>query len=186
MKLKSLLSLFVAILMAFSTAAVSFAEEVPDTASQFGDVLYADEGIVVFYGNPDDNEELAEEIENQYARSALQYDGVWVDAHTSTVRTISIDATSSNPLTYFNIKQEADSPVTRSRVTVQRPNNDGICYTSSWDGRSTYQTEDMVISTSTRWNQPFFKTYPWKTGTLKLTWTVETGNSGARINMWAW
>lgn len=49
MKLKSFVSLLVAIIMAFSTSAVSFAEEVSDTSSKFGDVLYADgceEGVL--------------------------------------------------------------------------------------------------------------------------------------------
>lgn len=185
MKLKAFFSLFIAILMIFSTMSVAFAAEAPDTTSEFGDVLYSGDGITVFYGNPADNEELAEEIETQYTRS-LQYDNVWVDAYTSGTRYAYITASSSNPITYFNIKQESNSAVPYSRVTVTRPTGDGTCYYSNWDGYSTYQTSDMVISTSTLWNQPFFEEYEWTTGTLKLTWNVETGSSGARMCLWAW
>lgn len=188
MKSKALFSLFVAILMVFSTASIAFAAEVPDTTSDFGSVLYSGDGITVFYGNPADNEELAGEIEAQYATTAsvLQYDNAWVDAYTSKTAYAYITASTSKPITYFNIKQESNSAVPVSRITVQRPNNDGYCYVSTWDGRSTYQTDDMVISTSTLWNQGFLNKYAWKSGTLKLTWNVETGSSGARICLWAW
>jgi len=185
MKFKAFVSLFIAILMIFSTMSVAFAAESPDTVTEFGDVLYSGEGITVFYGNPSENEELAEEIENQYARS-LQYDYAWVDAYDSGTYYAYITASTSNPITYFNIKQESNSAVPYSRVTVTRPTNDGRCYYSVWDGRSEYQTEDMVISTSTLWNQGFLSAYKWTTGTLTLRWDVEAGSSGARMCLWAW
>lgn len=129
MKLKAILSVFVAILMTFSTASVVFAAEVFDTSSQFGDILYSNEGITVFYGNPADNEELAKKIENQYTRS-LMYDYIWVDAYTTATRYAYITASSSNPITYFTVRQESDSEVTRSRVRVTRPGDDGTCSVS--------------------------------------------------------
>lgn len=186
MKLKALFSLCIAIMMIFSTMSVAFAAESSESTTKFGDVLYSDEGVTVFYGNPADNKELAEEIEAQYAARSLQYDNAWVDAYKSKTVYVEITATSSNPLTYFNIKQEPNSSVPVSRITVRRPTNDGNCYIGTWDGRSTYQTDDMVISTSTLWNQPFFEEYAWTSGTLQLIWTVETGSSGARMCLWAW
>lgn len=187
MKRKTFLSLFISVIMILSTTSVAFAADTPDSKLEFGDVICSENGITVFYGNPADNEELAKEIEEQYAARSLQYDNSWVNANTSTTRYLYITASASNPITYFNIKQESTSAVPRSRVTVQRPNNDGICYTSSWNGRSTYQTSDLVISSSTLANEPFgLNKYTWKSGTLKLTWTVETGSSGARMCLWAW
>lgn len=186
MKLKTFISLIISVIMIFSTASIAFAADSSHSNLEFGDVICSEDGITVFYGNPADNEELAKKIEEQHVARSLQYDNSWVDANTSTTRYLYITASSSNPITYFNIKQESTSAVPRSRVTVQRPNNDGICYTASWNGRSTYQTEDLIISSSTLWDQPFFEKYTWKSGTLKLTWTVETGNSGARMCLWAW
>lgn len=106
-----MLSLVLAVVMIFSMSTVAFAAEAEstDNVAEFGDILYSDDGVTVFYGNPNENIELAEQVEAQ-ARS-LQYDYAWVDANTYTTRYISIPASTANPLTYYTIKQEADSLV---------------------------------------------------------------------------
>lgn len=180
-------SLVLTATMLTSTSSVAFAADVDLThdANEFGDVLYSSNGITVFYGNPSENEELARQIESQATRS-LQYDNVWVDAYTSTTGYAYINATSSNPLTYYTVRQEASSPVESSWVTIMRPTNDGYCFMASWDGLTTVESADNIISTSTLWNSAFNKKYSWTTGTLTLTWSVTTGSSGARMNLWAW
>lgn len=181
-----MLGLVMAVAMITSFTSVAYAEETEktNTVTQFGDVLYADNGITVFYGNPSENEELAEQIEAQAARS-LQYDNIWVNAHTTTSRSAYITATTSNPLTYYTVRQEANSPVEYSWVTVKRPTNDGYCFMVNWEGKTTVESADNIISTSTLWNA-FNKKYKWTTGTLTLDWSVTTGDSGARMNLWAW
>ena len=189
MKFKNIkvqISLLLAVIMLFSMSTVAFAAENTDNESHFGDILYSDNGITVFYGNPNENEELAEEVEAQSARS-LQYDNIWVDANTTATRYAYIDATASNPLTYYTVRQEATSPVTRSRIIITRPNNDDTCFFEDWDGLSTYEKADQIISTSVLCKEPGnMKKYAWTSGTLTLKWMVTTGNSGARMNLWAW
>lgn len=182
-----MLSLVMAVAMLTSVNTVAFAmdAEPTDNVAEFGDILYSDNGITVFYGNPSENEELAEQIEAQ-ATSSLQYDNIWVNAYTTTTRYAYINATTSNPLTYYTVRQEANSPVESSWVTVKRPTNDGYCFMVSWDGKTTVESADNIISTSTLWNSAFNKKYAWTTGTLTLTWAVTTGSSGARMNLWAW
>lgn len=182
-----MLSLVLAGAMLASVNTVAFAADIEPNKNvmEFGDILYADNGITVFYGNPNEDEELAERIETQAARS-LQYDNIWVDAHTTRSRTAYIYATSSNPLTYYTVRQEANSPVESSWVTIERPTNDGFCFMVSWDGRTTVESADNIISTSTLYNSAFNKKYAWTTGALTLNWSVTTGDSGARMNLWAW
>lgn len=182
-----LISLVLAVVMLFSMSIVAFATETKSTddVAEFGDILYSDDGITVFYGNPSENEELAEQIEAEASRS-LQYNNIWVDANTSTTRTMSIQATTSNPLTYFTVKQEAESPVISSRVVVKRPTGDGECLVAYWNERADAESNDNVISTSTLWDQWPFDKYEWTTGYLTATWYVTTGDSGARLCMWAW
>ena len=183
---KAKLSLLLAVIMLFSLNTVAFAAETSDSSSEFGDILYADNGITVFYGNPEENKELAEEIEEKATRS-LQYDNIWVDAHTSVVRYAYITASSSNPITYFTVRQEATSPVEYSQVVVTRPNNDGICYGATWSGLKNNKVSDLVISTSVLWDEPFGgNVYTHTSGTLTLKWNITTGDSGARMNLWAW
>lgn len=188
MKIKNFkkLSLVLAVIMLFSTSTLAFAAEPSENDLQFGDILYSGDGITVFYGNPNENYELAEQVEEQAARS-LQHDYIWVDANTSATRYAYIDASPNNPITYFTVRQEASSAVERSRVLVTRPNDDGTCYFSDWDGLKNKEVADLVISTSVLWNEPFGNDrYTWTSGTLTLKWTVTTGNSGARMNLWAW
>lgn len=186
MKPKSLIALLVAVIMTFASVSVAFAADTSNSSANFGDVLYADEGITVFYGNPTENEELAKEVEAQYSRS-LQYSYIWVDANKSATRYCYITASSSNPITYFTIRQESNSSVPRSRILVTRPQNNGTCYYSVWDGAATKEVSDLVISTNVLWNEPFgFNKYTWTSGTLTLRWDVQTGSSGARMCLWAW
>lgn len=180
-----MLSLVLAVVMIFSMSTVAFAAEAEstDNVAEFGDILYSDDGVTVFYGNPNENIELAEQVEAQ-ARS-LQYDYAWVDANTYTTRYISIPASTANPLTYYTIKQEADSLVLVSDISVQRPMNDGYCLTLNWDETTYMAAEDCTISSSTMWGE-WNPAYAWTEGTLDITWTVQTGSSGARLCVWAW
>ena len=186
MKTPKIVSILLTTMLLLSANTAVYAVEEDDSTLKFGDVLYSGNGITVFYGNPNGNEELVAKIEAQAARS-LQYDNIWVNANTSTTRYASIDATSSNPITYFTIKQESNSTVPYSRVVVNRPNNDGVCYHGNWDNTTNKEVSDIVISTSVLWDEPFgMNKYAWTDGTLSLMWDVETGDSGARMNLWAW
>lgn len=129
---------------------------------------------------------LIKDFETQSSRS-LQYDNIWVDANTSATRYAYIEATPSTPLTYFTIRQEATEEVDISRIFLTRPQNDGYCYIGAWDGRTTVEISDGVISTSILYNEWFGRDkYAWTSGTLTLEWIVTTGDSGARLNLWAW
>lgn len=57
-----MLSLVLAVVMIFSMSTVAFAAEAEstDNVAEFGDILYSDDGVTVFYGNPNENIELAE------------------------------------------------------------------------------------------------------------------------------
>ena len=69
-------SFILAVVMLFtSLSTVAFAAEVNDESAKFGDILYVDEGVTVFYGNPHENEESAQsaKIIEQNATRALQH-----------------------------------------------------------------------------------------------------------------
>lgn len=171
-------ALFSAAMMLFASSSVAFASEA-DAQHEFGDVLYSDNGITVFYGNPYENEEAAEAAEAKATRS-LKYTQQWVDANTSSDKRIIISASSSNPLTYYTIKQETTSPLRRSYVYVYRP--DGSVGFIWQMNSGNQEIKDRVIGTRVLPN----KAYAWTSGYLQLRWDVETGSSGARMNLWAW
>lgn len=170
--LLTLLSLF-----ALSSLCVSAAEDT--TKPEFGDILYSENGITVFYGNPYENKEEAKKVEEQAVRGPA-YNTIWVDAHTKKNESISISASSSYPLTYYTVGQVTTSPLLRSYVYVYRPDGSvGFIWKMSSEtqeigGRkigSKVLPDDAVT---------------WTSGRLKLRWDVETGDSGARMNFWAW
>lgn len=176
---KKRISLLLAVIIAFSMVNIAFAAEDEISSKQFGDILYSDNGITVFYGNPHENEEAAKAVETQAVRS-LQYDQIWIDANTSADETISIPASSSNSITYYTIRQETTSALQSSHVFVFRPDGStGFIWEMS---NNTQEIADRVVGTTTLPNN----TYTWTSGSLKLRWKVETGNSGARMNLWAW
>ena len=176
---KTRLSCLLAIMIVFSMNTIAFASENETPSKQFGDVLYVDDGITVFYGNPHENEEAAKAVESQSARS-LQHNQVWIDANTSADRTISIPASSSSPITYYTIRQETTAPLESSHVYVFRP--DGSTGFVWQMNNTTHEIKDRVVGTKVLPN----KAYAWTSGSLKLRWKVETGNSGARMNLWVW
>lgn len=178
---KMRLSVLLAAVMIFAFNSVAFAAE-PETVSKekkFGDVLYSDDGVVVFYGNPNDNEVVAEEIEAKANRS-LRHDQAWVDAYTSAYKTIKIAASSSNPITYYTVRQESAGGVEKSTISVLRP--DGTT-TFIWDMGSGYkEVADRVVGASNNTSAAIAWTY----GYLTLNWNVETNGAGARMNLWVW
>ena len=182
MNVKSFKSRFVALcvatLLACSSSAVAYAAE-DETAPEFGDILYSDNGVTVFYGNPYENKEEAKQVEAQVARGPA-YNTQWVDAHSSSDKRIGIRASSSYPLTYYTIGQVTTSPLKRSYVYVYRPDGSvGFIWqmnsgTQEIGGRKIGST-DLPNGAVT-----------WTSGELQLRRDVETGDSGARINFWAW
>lgn len=185
-KFRIQISLILAVVMLFSMSTVAFAAEVPENTAQFGDVLYEDAGMTIFYGNPAEHTSLAEEFETQAAARALQHNYIWVDANSYKNASAKIYASSSNPITYFTVRQESNSAVSQSRVRVERPDG-SICYIGSWDGLANYEQANLVISTEVLWNEPFGNdVYTWTSGTLTVNWNVIAGSSGARLNLWAW
>lgn len=182
-KFKVQISLLLSVIMIFSMNAVAFASEAhmstKTSSKQFGDILYSDDGVTVFYGNPNENKVTAKTIEEQVIRG-LQYDQVWINAHRSEDVMISIEASSSDPITYYTIRQETTSPLQSSYVYVIRPDGStGFV----WEMDSTTQEiKDRVVGIRENSN----KAYTWTSGWLDLRWKVETGDSGARMNLWVW
>lgn len=180
--LKTRLSILLAVLFSiFSITPTVCAEET--SKSEFGDILYADQGVTVLYGNPYENEEATKLAETRAARS-LRHDYIWIDAYTATYKTVSIPATTDNPITYFTIKQESTSAVERSYVTVFRPDN-STCLMVNLEGQTTIEAADKVVSTKVL-QYEFNNKYAWTSGSLKLGWDVETSDSGARMNILVW
>lgn len=180
MKCKNLKTRFGAFLVAASLLATSVTvNAAPQEQPQFGDILYSDDGVTVFYGNPYKNKEEAQKIEEAVARGPA-YSQQWIDANTSADKRISIPASSSYPLTYYTIKQETTSFVKRSYVYVYRPDG-SVGFIWEMDS-GTQEIRDRVIGSRTLPNSPVTYT----SGSLELRWDVETGDSGARMNLWAW
>lgn len=182
MKIKTLKAPFIllfAVMQIFSTVSISFAAEEENPTWQFGDVLYADENIAVFYGNPYEDENATRTVET-HATYGLEYDQIWANSYTSKNQTISIPASSNNPLTYFTATQETDGDVQKSIIYVFRPDG-STCFI--WDmGDSYFEARDRVIGAKVLPS----KAYAWTSGSLTLRWNVETGSNGARMNLWAW
>ena len=182
-------SFILAVVMLFtSLSTVAFAAEANDESAKFGDILYVDEGVTVFYGNPYENEETALEAKaiEQEATRALQHNYAWVNANTIADKRISIPASTTNPITYFTVRQESSGSVPRSYVYVYRPDSTGsVCLILNWCGQSTVESPDNVVSTRVLVNE-IRNEYTWTSGQLSLRWDVETGNSGARMNLWVW
>lgn len=183
-------SFILAVVMLFtSLSTVAFAAEVNDESAKFGDILYVDEGVTVFYGNPHENEESAQsaKIIEQNATRALQHNYIWMDANTSNGnKRMSIPASISNPITYFTVRQEASGNVPRSYVYVYRPDTNGsTCLILNLSGKSTVESANNVVSTVTQANE-YNNVYTWTSGLLTVRWDVQTGNSGARLNLWVW
>lgn len=183
--------------MLFAMNTVSFAAD--DTSkAQFGDVLYADDEIAVFYGNPNENAETAEAaasieaqatdaIEAQATARSLRHDYIWVDANTTADKHVDIYASADQPISYVNVKQEANNAVSRSRVDVRRPDNRSYCLVVNWDGQKTIQSADIVVSSTVLWTEPYpGNVVKYTSGYLRISWDVETGGSGARLNVWVW
>ncbi len=180
--------------MLFAMNTVSFAAD--DTSkAQFGEVLYADDEIAVFYGNPNEDAEAAasieaqttDSIEAQAAARSLRHDYIWVDANTATDKSVDIYASANEPISYVNVKQEADKAVSRSRVDVRRPDNRSYCLVLNWDGQKTIQSSDIVVSSTVLWTEPYpGNVVKYTSGYLRISWDVETGGSGARLNVWVW
>lgn len=175
-------SLLLAIIIIFASSSMVFASEVDSTKTslkQFGEILYVDNGVTVFYGNPYENELSAKAIEAKVTRS-LRHDQVWVDAYHSSNEFINIPASSSNPITYYTIRQETSSPLHSSNVYVFRPDGTtGFIWEMS---NTTQEIADRRVGTKVEPN----RAYAWTYGTLTLRWQVETGASGARMNLWVW
>lgn len=175
-------SLLLTVFIIFSSISVVFAVEIDETEKalkHFGKILSVNNGVTVFYGNPYENEAEAKAIEAKAARS-LQYDQVWVDAYHSSNEFINIPASSSNPITYYTIRQETTSPLHSSNVYVSRPDGTtGFIWEMS---NTTQEIADRRVGTKIEPN----RAYAWTYGTLKLRWQVETGASGARMNLWVW
>lgn len=182
-------SFLLAVVMLFSSlSTVAFAAEANDESAKFGDILYVDEGVTVFYGNPYESEETAQaaEVVEQQATRALQHDYIWVDANTIDDKRISIPASTTNPITYFTVRQESSGSVPRSYVYVYRPDSTGsTCLILDWCGQKTVESANNVVSTRVLVNE-YNNVYTWTSGQLSLRWDVETGNSGARMNLWVW
>lgn len=172
------ISIFMVLVMMFSSLSViAFASE--NNNLSFGDVLYSENGITVFYGNPNENLEGAQLVEKQNTRG-MQYDQSWVAANSSADRTISIPASSSNSITYYTVRQETDGNVSSSYVYVFRPDGTA-CLT--WNMGSSYnEISNRVVGTSSSPNS----TYTWTNGIFSLRWKVTTGSNPARINLWVW
>lgn len=155
--IKKLSLMLAAVMMVLSLTPTVFAAELDTNVSaqketstmQFRDALYADDDIAVFYGNPHENKLAAEIVENDAVQTAsLRHDYIWVDAHTSTYRSVSIPASSSNPITYCTIKQEADTSVPRSYVYMDRPDGT-LGFTGNFSDKETDEYHDIVVSSST-------------------------------------
>lgn len=172
-------ALLVAIMLFMSSSSIVAFAAGDKTEPEFGDVLYSENGITVFYGNPYENREAARAVEEQAARGPA-YNTIWVDAYTASNKEISIQASSSYTLTYYTIGQVTTSPLERSYVYVYRPDGSvGFI----WEMNSgTQEIGGRTIGTRVQPNTP----YAWSSGELTLRWDVETGASGARINFWAW
>ena len=182
-------SFLLAVIMLFTSfSTVAFAAETNENTAKFGDILYVDEGVTVFWGNPYESKEAtleAKAIEEKATR-AMQYSDILVDANTIADKRISIPATTSNSITYFTVRQESSASVPRSYIYVYRPDENGsVCLILNWGGQKTIEAANKVVSTTTlalEGNSP----YTWTSGKLSLRWDVETGSSGARINLWVW
>ena len=174
------------VMLVTSLSTVAFAAETNSDVSEFGDIIYVDEGVTVFYGNPYESEESeqAAKLAEQMATRALRHDYIWVDAYTDLTDTISIPASTSNPITYFTVRQESSISVPRSYVYVYRPDG-STCMILDLCGKSTIESADNVVSTTLLANE-IRNEYTWNSGQLSLRWDVETRGSGARINLWVW
>ena len=176
--------------MLFSINIVAFATASTDDVVQFGDVLYVNDEIAVFYGNPNESAETiakARNIELHATARSLRHNYIWVDANTTTDKYIDIYASKDQPISYVNIKQESDSSVSRSRIKVRRPDNRSYCFIANWDNQKTIQSDDTVISSTVLWSEPYpGNVVKYTSGYLRITWDVETNDSGARLNVWVW
>ena len=170
--------LVAAMLLLGSSSVVAFAAE-DTTEPKFGDILCSEGGITVFYGNPYENAEEARAVEEKATRGPA-YNTIWVDPYTATIESISIPASPSYSLTYYTIGQVTTDPLQRSYVYVYRP--DGTVG-FIWEMDSgTQEIGGRKIGTKVLPSSA----YAWTSGELTLTWDVETGASGARMNFWAW
>lgn len=79
-------------------------------------------------------------------------------------------------MTYYTIGQVTTSPLERSYVYVYRPDG-SVGFIWQMDSE-TQEICGRKIGTTVLPNSA----YTWTSGSLKLTWDVETGASGARMN----
>ncbi len=192
-KFRVLMSSLLVLAMLFALNTMSYAATAEENTSkpQFGDVLYADDEIAVFYGNPNENESTIEaataiEAQAQTTRS-LRHDYIWVNANTTTDKHVDIYASSDQPISYVNVKQESQYAVPRSRIDVRRPDNKSYCLVLNWDGQKTIQSNDIVVSSTVLWTESYPRNVvEWTSGYIRVGWDVETGSSGARLNVWVW